>query len=68
MKKQKSITLNNLSNQIDNLAMIAKDGFEQVDKRFDNVDDRLNKLEQGQEEIKLRLTWPIVLNYWNFKY
>ena len=31
-------------------------GFEGIDKRFDRVENRLNTLETGQEEIKLRLT------------
>ena len=51
--KKKNIT-------IDNLARMVSKGFEgtakskEVNTRFDKVDIRLDNLEQGQEEIKLR--------------
>jgi len=48
--------------EFQNLGRMIKKGFDHVDKRFDNVDKRFNKvngrldiLEQGQEEIKLKL-------------
>jgi len=54
-KIKKNITL-------DNLAGMIKRGFDGVDKRFDGVDKRFDKvearlsnLENGQEEIKLKL-------------
>jgi len=50
----------------EDLARMIKKGFddndkrfekidEKMDKRFDKVESRLDNLEQGQEEIKLRL-------------
>lgn len=51
--KKKNITINDLAR------MVSK-GFEEtakskeVNARFDKVDIRLDNLEQGQEEIKLR--------------
>jgi len=47
-KIKKNITL-------DNLAGMIKRGFDGVDKRFDKVEARLSNLENGQEEIKLKL-------------
>ncbi len=39
---------------------MVKDGFDEMagkmKTRFDKVDNRLNTLERGQEDIKLRLT------------
>jgi len=53
--KRKNIT-------ISDLAGMVKKGFDGADKRFDNINSRLNKidlkmvnLEQGQDEIKVRL-------------
>lgn len=53
--KNKNITL-------DDLALMVQKGFdhvdkrlEQVDKRFDKMEKKLNLLENGQEDIKLRL-------------
>jgi len=52
--KKENITINDLA------IMVAK-GFEEtakkadMDRRFDGVNARLDKLEQGHEEIKLRL-------------
>ena len=44
---------------IDDLAGMVKRGFDDVNKgmnkRFDEVKNRLDKLETGQEDIKLRL-------------
>ena len=40
---------------IDDLAVMVKNGFDSVDSRFNHVDKRLDDLEQGQEEIKLKL-------------
>lgn len=47
---------------LDNLAGMIKRGFDEVDKRFDEnakqhqeIFNRLGNLEQGQEEIKLKL-------------
>ncbi len=55
IKKKKTI-------QIDDLAVMIKQGFDQtdqrfgqMDKRFDRVEQRLGVLENGHEEIKLRL-------------
>jgi hypothetical protein len=41
---------------IDDLATLIKTGFDSVDERFDQVEGRLKKLEQGQENIELRLS------------
>lgn len=50
--KQKKIT-------IEDLAMMVKNGFDEAEKkggeRFDKLEKRLGDLEQGQEEIKLKL-------------
>ncbi len=48
---------------VDGLAIIIattvvdpmNEGFDKVDRRFDKVETRLNNLEQGQEEILLKL-------------
>ena len=40
---------------IDDLAVMVKNGFDSVDSRFNHVDKRLDDLDQGQEEIKLKL-------------
>ena len=53
---------NKKNTTLDNLAGMIKRGFDGVDKRFDGVDKRFDKvearlsnLENGQEEIKLKL-------------
>jgi len=59
-----------IDEKIDQLALAVKNGFDGVDRRFNGVDkrfdentkqhqqifDRMDNLEQGQEEIKLKLT------------
>lgn len=47
----------------DELGQMIKSGFDQVDKRFERVDkrfegleNRLDTLDQGQEDIKLKIT------------
>jgi len=40
---------------IDDLAQMVQGGFNDVNERFDGVDKRLDRLERGQEEIKLEL-------------
>jgi len=52
-----------MDEKIDQLALAVKNGFDGVDKRFDEnakqhqqIFNRIDNLEQGQEEIKLRLT------------
>ncbi len=44
-----------VAKSVDNLARITKDGFDGVDKRFNHVEECLDKLETGQKDIKLRL-------------
>jgi len=51
-----------IDEKIDQLALAVKSGFDEVDKRFDEntkqhqqIFDRIDNLEQGHEEIKLRL-------------
>lgn len=39
----------------EHLARMVKRGFDQMDERFGKIDGRLDILEQGQEDIKLRL-------------
>jgi len=46
---------NNEKVSLEHLARMIAKGFGGVDKRFDKVDERLDTLEQGQEEIKLKL-------------
>jgi len=48
LKPKKNIT-------VDDLAAMVAQGFNSIDKRFDGVDGRLKSLEDGQEEIKIRL-------------
>jgi len=52
-----------MDEKIDQLALAVKNGFDGVDKRFDEnakqhqkIFNRIDNLEQGQQEIKLRLT------------
>ena len=44
---------------IDDLAVMVKGGFEHMEEKFDkrmgSLENRMDGLEQGQEEIKLRL-------------
>jgi archaellum component FlaC len=47
-KVKKNITL-------DDLAGMVKSGFDGVEKRFDKIETRLGGLENGTEEIKLKL-------------
>jgi len=46
-----------MSKEITNeeLAKMVKLGFDGQDRRFDRIEKQINILEQGQEEIKLRL-------------
>jgi len=39
----------------ESLARLTAEGFEQVNEHFKNVEARLNSLEQGQENIQLRI-------------
>ena len=39
----------------DNLAVMIKKGFDHMDESFKQVEGRLDCLEKGQEEIKLKL-------------
>ena len=40
---------------VDDLAGMVKDGFDDVGKRLDGINESLDTLEGGQEEIKLKL-------------
>ena len=46
--KEKNITNNELAGMV-------KNGFDEMGKQFEKVDNRLTALETGQEDIKLRL-------------
>ena len=48
LKKKKQVK----KTTVDDLAITIGSGFEHVDKRFEQVDMRLNSLERGQEEMK----------------
>ena len=52
--------VNKIATSLDDLARMVKEGFDEVHGTikagFDKVDNRLAALENGQEEIKLRLT------------
>ena len=61
-KKVEKDTSQKINKKIDQLALAVKRGFNGVDKRFDEntkqhqqIFDRTDNLEQGQEEIKLKL-------------
>jgi len=70
LKKAERHTSQKIDEKIDQLALAVKNGFDEVDRRFNGVDkrfdentkqhqqifDRMDNLEQGQEEIKLKLT------------
>ena len=70
LKKAERHTSQKIDKKIDQLALAVKNGFDEVDRRFNGVDkrfdentkqhqqifDRMDNLEQGQEEIKLKLT------------
>ena len=53
---QRVMTKENGNITLDDLARLVTQNHEETQKRFDNVDERLDKLEHGQEDIKLRLT------------
>ena len=48
-------TLDTVARNIEDLALITAKGFDTMGKKFDNIDIKIDKLEKGQEEIKLRL-------------
>ena len=48
-------TLDTVARNIEDLALITAKGFYTMGKKFDNIDIKIDKLEKGQEEIKLRL-------------
>ena len=54
MSKQKNI--NDVVKSIDDLASIVNKEFGNVNKEFSNVKSQLKVLNEGQEDIKLRLT------------
>ena len=49
LKKKKPET------SINDLAVMIKKGFDSMDERFEQVGGRLDSLERGQADIKLRL-------------
>jgi hypothetical protein len=51
----KDVLLPAIDLRIENLALIVGRGFEGVDKRFDVIENRICKLENGQEKIFKRL-------------
>ncbi|MFZ2832198.1 MAG: hypothetical protein WAZ40_03535 [Minisyncoccia bacterium] len=57
MKKvaKKNVTIEDLSNTIDNLAIMVARGFEGIDKRFDKVEDRLGEVEERLERVEENL-------------
>ena len=56
-KRAKKITLESLAGSVEDLAAMTAKGFENTATKADVVrlDNRLGKLEQGQEDIKLKL-------------
>ncbi|MFH1522396.1 MAG: hypothetical protein ABIE43_01095 [Patescibacteria group bacterium] len=40
---------------IDDLAVMVNKGFDDINKRFNNVEDQIKSLKQGQENIGLKL-------------
>lgn len=57
MKKvaTKNVTMEDLSNTIDNLAIMVARGFEGIDKRFDKVEERLEGVEDRLEKVEVKL-------------
>ena len=51
----KEITLNDLAKSIDDLAIMVKGGFDNVDLRLVNVEERLDGVEQRLDGVELRL-------------
>ncbi|MFA6306815.1 MAG: hypothetical protein WCV70_02840 [Patescibacteria group bacterium] len=41
---------------INDLGVMVKNGFDAVDKRFDEVGHEIKELKQGQENIELKLS------------
>lgn len=54
-----AIKVDNLASALENLAIMVKQGFEEAEKRselrFRLVEGRLDRLEQGQDEVRIRL-------------
>jgi archaellum component FlaC len=48
--------INDLTNTVDNLAVIVKNEFDNVNKQFGGMNTQLKELRQGQENIELKLT------------
>lgn len=47
--------IDGVAKSVDDLAVITKKGFDAVGKQFEGVNSCMNTLENGQEDIKLRL-------------
>jgi hypothetical protein len=65
----KNITLKQISDSLDKLAVSVKNGFEFVESKFFHLEKRMAHLEQGQEAILERLdqhAWKMDFN--NLKY
>ncbi len=59
IKKTKGVTIDALAGMVkkgfDSIDETVKKGFSSVDVRFNRVEKKMDDLEQGQEEIKLKL-------------
>ena len=54
-KKVEKDTSQKINKKIDQLALAVKNGFDENTKQHQQIFDRTDNLEQGQEEIKLKL-------------
>lgn len=48
--------INDLTNTVDSLAVIVKNEFDNVNKQLGGMNTQLKELQQGQENIELKLT------------
>ena len=54
-KKVEKDTSQKIDEKIDQLALAVKNGFDENTKQHQQIFNRIDNLEQGQEEIKLKL-------------
>ena len=54
-KKVEKDTSQKIDEKIDQLALVVKNGFDENTKQHQQIFNRIDNLEQGQEEIKLKL-------------
>ena len=56
LKDIKGVVKDVVDDGFDNFAVIVKDGFDEVDKKFEQATEERKALRQGQENIELKLS------------